>query len=180
MCKNFGLGEEVNPAIFGEFLVDSVWKEDKKSIKAFAYAGESISKKNIQDLADVNCCAPNDEDIKDDDDKPIITVFDLPQKEADDFVRKKESVLVLDDLNEPLEPGGPMASFLTADVTDNNVLTYMITNNQYIAYQIWQLTGGNNFYPLPCTFAKINPRPSEWGDWAMREFTLTLDEKRNL
>ena len=56
----------------------------------------------------------------------------------------------------------------------------MITNSQYIAYQIWQLNGGNKFYPLPSTFANVHPRPSKWEEWATREISLTSVEKRNL
>jgi hypothetical protein len=56
---------------------------------------------------------------------------------------KKKPVIVLDDLNVPFRPDGPLASFFRAIAEAaalNNVIVYMITHNKYVAYQLWQLT----------------------------------------
>lgn len=180
MYTTFGLGKDTTPNAFGEFLVDSVWKKEKATIKAFRSAGNSVAK-SIQDRTDGNCCAPKtdevmDDEIKDDGGgKQIIPIFGLPVAEAVDFGNSKRNVLVLDDLNDPLDAKGPMAQFLLSVAEcgrDNGVLSYMITNSQFVAYQIWQLNGGNKFYPLPSTFVQLHPRPSTWKEWAKRDGTL--------
>jgi hypothetical protein len=78
----------------------------------------------------------------------------------------------LDDLNVPFDPDGPLAGFLrtvTEAAVANNVLVYMITHDKYVAYQLWQINGGNKLTPLPYIVTTINPRPTSWMDWKQME-----------
>jgi hypothetical protein len=182
----FGLQKEtvMSAGDLAEFLVDAVLKNEKLTFKAFTTAQKSFTD-SMKRLLDGTWCTGTTSSSGGAQTLSQYTIFGLPSEfgSGHDGEFEKKPVIVLDDLNKPMQPDGPLQMFLRVMAEraySDGVLVYMITTSTFAAYKMWQLNGGSKLYALPCTSITIHEQPLDWDTWKQREPTMETNKKQEL